>query len=636
MPTAHQAPRVERAPRAKDFKSADSAKKPAQNTDGSADFAQSLRDKRKDAEKADRSDAASVQDKSEKPSGETKPQAGVKKPAEHAKPEQKERAESDASVADSAAPGVDEDKKPIAQPSSPAKNEDAQKPLSSTPIVEVNIAPPQKQPSDAASPAKGDGGNAGEVGANESGGSSTQTDAASRGSEGARPTQVGGRAVEPAAIKELGAAKAATKQADASAGIRRNGAQPIARSQKVPPDTAEAKGRDAQATQIPLAADDEVPGVRAEAKAPIAPAVHPGETLAAVHAHASGKAQEREGAAPKSNVEADADGQSQAAEAPVAGVSIATASVVRAATPDGRPPSEPAGTGEALVATAAVIPIASNTNSSTGNGTGDDSDRPETRPDKAGPVAESTTPGVSVSSGREMDLLGRLVAEPVRAPDAQGATSQPVPGGASEFQRAMQAQVERGIERAAYQAAASGAWAGSEGGTGAVTLRLNPANLGMLRVHLRMDSASGGGVRARFEASSAKTRGILGDSIGSLRTALEDRGLRVDEVTVGEIARLPERDWGLPPVQGREDHSADFAQDSGAGFAGNGGQGAFNQNVLGSTGGAGSGSSAEIGGVHAGESAAVGPGEQSAMLSGSFGSPLRVGADGRIRVDALV
>ena len=233
-----------------------------------------------------------------------------------------------------------------------------------------------------------------------------------------------------------------------------------------------------------------------------------------------------------------------------------------------------------------------------------------------------------------MDLLGRLVAEPVRVSNAEAAPSQASTGGTSEFQRAMQAQVERGIERAAFQAAASGAWAGSEAGTGAVTLRLNPANLGMMRVHLRMDSASGGGVRARFEASSARARGLLAGSIDSLRSALEDRGLRVDEVTVGELARMPERDLGLPPVQGRDDHPADLARDSGAGFAGSGEQGAFHRDAP--TGGAGSGSSVETGGVHASENAAYGLGERFATLTGSFVSPLKVGPDGRIRVDALV
>ena len=36
LPTAHQVPAVERAPRVKEFKSADSARKPAQKADGSA------------------------------------------------------------------------------------------------------------------------------------------------------------------------------------------------------------------------------------------------------------------------------------------------------------------------------------------------------------------------------------------------------------------------------------------------------------------------------------------------------------------------------------------------------------------------------------------------------------------------
>ena len=138
----------------------------------------------------------------------------------------------------------------------------------------------------------------------------------------------------------------------------------------------------------------------------------------------------------------------------------------------------------------------------------------------------SPAPGIGVGSAasdHSAAMLNRLNLD-TRA-SAPG-TQQPSAANSAEFKRALEAQVERGVAQAAYQAAA----AGVDGG-GSVTLRLQPANLGFLRVTLRLDGGSRGGVggvRARFESSSSRTRDLLGGSIDSLRPPSRERGMKVD------------------------------------------------------------------------------------------------------------
>lgn len=201
----------------------------------------------------------------------------------------------------------------------------------------------------------------------------------------------------------------------------------------------------------------------------------------------------------------------------------------------------------------------------------------------------------------------------------------------------MNAQVQRGVEQAASQAAASGAWAGADAaGSGSVMLRLHPANLGMLRVYLRMDNASSGGsggVKARFEVSSSRAKVILGSSIESLRNALQERGLAVDEVIVTEMPQMPERGFGLPPL-------AETARETGAAFAVNGHSEASDSDAWrrgGSAGGARAWSSAESGGVQSNESGWEGGGHPVMLAALSpADSALTIGTDGRVCVNALV
>ncbi|HMN42373.1 MAG TPA: flagellar hook-length control protein FliK [Phycisphaerales bacterium] len=218
------------------------------------------------------------------------------------------------------------------------------------------------------------------------------------------------------------------------------------------------------------------------------------------------------------------------------------------------------------------------------------------------------------------------------APAHSPASLNPVPQQAQahaaanqDYQRLLGQQVERGIAQAIQQATA--ATDSMVMGTGAVVLRLHPANLGQLRVQIRFESGTGG-VRARFEASSSRAKGLLGGSIESLKSALEGRGLRVDEVVVAQSPRLPEPDLGAFVPEVAPDGRAGGG-DPGSGFA-SGREQAAPLPFGAPAGGASRGSSAETGN----DIPIGGLGERPVWLTGAAG--WTVDADGNIRVDALV
>jgi len=107
--------------------------------------------------------------------------------------------------------------------------------------------------------------------------------------------------------------------------------------------------------------------------------------------------------------------------------------------------------------------------------------------------------------------------------------------------------------------------------------------------------------------------------------------MKVDEVVIADMPRMPERDIGLPPLPHQNDHQQNFAQDAGPGFAGDQQQ-AFSHNGN-APGGARFDSSAESGGSRVD---VQGLGEQTVALASPRTSPLTIGADGRIQVDALI
>ena len=154
LPTAPLAGRVERPQRVKDPKCAESTAGPARTADEPANFAQSLRDKRKGTEKTDRSDASPDRDSAETPVASVKPKATSKKADESRKSGKAESAESGPStqVDDSKEPLPDELPPPGVAQSGEADRAERE-PIAATPTVNVTIAqrptPPLEQVSQA-------------------------------------------------------------------------------------------------------------------------------------------------------------------------------------------------------------------------------------------------------------------------------------------------------------------------------------------------------------------------------------------------------------------------------------------------------------------------------------------------------
>ena len=68
-------------------------------------------------------------------------------------------------------------------------------------------------------------------------------------------------------------------------------------------------------------------------------------------------------------------------------------------------------------------------------------------------------------------------------------------------------------------------------------MRLDPPSLGALKLDMRME---GGRVTVLMTAASESARMLLRNNMGSLRQALEDRGLAVERLTVETTTRSTE------------------------------------------------------------------------------------------------
>ena len=118
--------------------------------------------------------------------------------------------------------------------------------------------------------------------------------------------------------------------------------------------------------------------------------------------------------------------------------------------------------------------------------------------------------GLSGGSGQRQSAQALVAQKP----------AQHLPG--QSTQHAVEAQVARGLAAALQQK------------DGSVTLRLNPENLGFVRIQI---SVQGGSVEGLIEASSEPARLLLESSLHTLRGALEARGLEVSRLSVGDAGR---------------------------------------------------------------------------------------------------
>jgi flagellar hook-length control protein FliK len=137
------------------------------------------------------------------------------------------------------------------------------------------------------------------------------------------------------------------------------------------------------------------------------------------------------------------------------------------------------------------------------------------RPDTV--AAEAVTP----ASGADLsNRLSRPTAQALPMPGAESAP-QTLDEGAA---RTMPG-VGRGLDALARQKG------------GSLVMRLDPPSLGQLRLQMQMQ---GGRVTVLMTAASETARSLLHDNLGSLRQALEDRGLAVDRLAVETAGRTSE------------------------------------------------------------------------------------------------
>jgi flagellar hook-length control protein FliK len=136
-------------------------------------------------------------------------------------------------------------------------------------------------------------------------------------------------------------------------------------------------------------------------------------------------------------------------------------------------------------------------------------------------VNGSTTPVPDISTDAAIQTTG---ARPVGAQSAAatGQTASPGSITGSPMTHLDQPQADQVMARALR-----GMRGAINQNGGNVTLRLNPPELGSLRISLQMNN---GVVQAQFHASNSTVAQLLDQNMSSLRVALEAQGLRVEQL----------------------------------------------------------------------------------------------------------
>jgi flagellar hook-length control protein FliK len=194
-------------------------------------------------------------------------------------------------------------------------------------------------------------------------------------------------------------------------------------------------------------------------------------------------------------------------------VESASVAVGASATAGARTRPEPTGDGRRTEArTPAAVSRAEEVNRTIAAGRGGES---TIRSDAV--VAEVVTP---VRSADLSNRLSRPTAQTLPMPGAETAP-QTLDEGATRTTPG----VARGLDALARQKG------------GSLVMRLDPPSLGQLRLEMQMQ---GGRVAVLMTAASETARSLLHDNLGSLRQALEDRGLAVDRLAVETAGRTGE------------------------------------------------------------------------------------------------
>lgn len=130
------------------------------------------------------------------------------------------------------------------------------------------------------------------------------------------------------------------------------------------------------------------------------------------------------------------------------------------------------------------------------------------------PTAQTTAANINVAASAPAPITGEAQVTSA-SPTAQAAPSTQTQDASNT--QLNTARIARGLQNAVQQKG------------GAVTLRLTPPEMGMVRIQLQMQS---GTVNAQFHAETESTRTLLSQQMSQLRSSLEQQGLTVDRLGV--------------------------------------------------------------------------------------------------------
>jgi len=147
-----------------------------------------------------------------------------------------------------------------------------------------------------------------------------------------------------------------------------------------------------------------------------------------------------------------------------------------------------------------------------------------------GDASQGSRPGQSQGSTGFAAAGSMSVAAASSGPASPGPEAQSLPNGPASV-----APMEAGAESGRTVAGvARGLQALSSQRGGTLVMRLDPGNLGQVRMEMSLDA---GRVQVVIAAAGDAARGLLRENLGVLRHALEDRGFAVERLTVESTAR---------------------------------------------------------------------------------------------------
>lgn len=155
--------------------------------------------------------------------------------------------------------------------------------------------------------------------------------------------------------------------------------------------------------------------------------------------------------------------------------------------------------------------------------------------DSAASSGEHAAPAKTISSGSAQAVAGSPSVLTSTTP-----TTQLTPGGATSAENARAAQDPPPVDRQQLlDQVMSGLRTKIDARNGQADIRLDPPNLGTLRVRIQLDN---GIVSAQFYSDHSVVRGLLSENMDKLRSVLQSQGIAVDRLVVP----APANNAGVP------------------------------------------------------------------------------------------